>query len=203
MTSTTLVRERVYDPVLRSLHAWNGSVVLLLLVSGQVIPLIGFGADTAVPWTLHTWLGYGLLMGLYARLVWGMVGPRHARWTALWHPTAWIEALSRRRFFVAPQTFGHHPLASGAYLVVYGLLMIMLATGLALAAIDWNTGPLYAWFGHDVMLKVYARLPHEVISYLLILFLVAHLAALVLHPRRHGLPVAQAMVSGYQYLKEK
>jgi len=30
-----------------------------------------------------------------------------------------------------------------------------------------------------------------------------HLAALVLHEARHGVPLAQAMVSGYQYRKEK
>jgi cytochrome b len=30
-----------------------------------------------------------------------------------------------------------------------------------------------------------------------------HIAALILHESRHGAPMAQAMVSGYQYRKEK
>jgi cytochrome b len=32
---------------------------------------------------------------------------------------------------------------------------------------------------------------------------VLHIAALILHEVRHGVPMAQAMVSGYQYRKEK
>jgi len=79
----------------------------------------------------------------------------------------------------------------------------MAASGLALAAIDQGTGPLYAVLGHAAELKNLFRLPHEWLQYVFIVFIVAHLGALILHERRHGIPVAQAMVSGYQYIKEK
>ena len=32
-------------------------------------------------------------------------------------------------------------------------------------------------------------------------FVVVHLAALILHESRHGVPLAQAMLSGFQYRK--
>jgi cytochrome b len=33
-------------------------------------------------------------------------------------------------------------------------------------------------------------------------FIFIHIAALIAHEARHGVPLAQAMVSGYQYRKE-
>ncbi|NTV95396.1 MAG: cytochrome b/b6 domain-containing protein [Thiobacillus sp.] len=203
MPPTGLMRRRVYDPVLRLIHAWNGVAVLLLLGSGELAPRLGLGAEAAGAWRLHVWLGYGLLLGLYARLAWGLLGPAEARWPALWHPDAWRSAWRARRVFVAPERYGHHPVASLAYLLVYAGLSALLLSGLALAAIDRNGGPLYDWLGHAVEAKAYARLPHEAMHYLIWLFVALHLAALVLHRTRHGIPVAQAMVTGHQYLKDE
>lgn len=193
----------VYDPVLRLIHAWNALVIVLLIAGGQAASLLDYAWPAAGLWRLHLWLGYGLLLGLVARLIWALSGPEHARWRALWHPEAWRQALARRSVFTPPVGPGHHPLASGVYLLIYALLLVMVATGLALAAIDQNTGPLYAWLGHDVFSKALFRTPHAWLQYLFLAYIVVHLTALVLHQRRHGVPVAQAMVSGHQYFKEK
>lgn len=198
----TLARERVYDPVLRLIHLWNGLLITVLLAGGQVIPLLDFDWPAIPLWHLHRWLGYGLVLGLGARLIWGLTGPGHARWRAMWWPAAWLRALRQRRFFTAPERFGHHPLASGAYLAAYLLLFVLAGTGLVLAAIDQDTGPLYPWLAYAVEWKAPVRLVHELAQYGVALFLLAHLAALILHESRHGVPVAQAMVSGYQYLPE-
>lgn len=175
--------------------------VLVLLATGQVGSGLGWGAEATLLWQVHVWSGYGLLTGLVARLTWGLIGPEHARWRALWQPSAWGEALRSRRFFVAPRAFGHHPVASMIYLAVYVGLILMLLTGLALAAIDRNTGPLYDWLGHAALAKPYFRTPHVWGLYPILGFVLVHLSALVLHRRLHGIPVAQAMVSGYQYLR--
>lgn len=198
----TLRRERVYDPVLRLLHAWNALTLTLLLVSGLASPYLGWGADSHWAWRLHVWLGYGLLLGVYARGVWGLIGPAEARWSSLWRPRYWLRAWTARQWFTPPSQFGHHPLASVAYLGVYALLCGMLASGLALAAIDMDMGPLYPWLGHAVQAMPFLRLPHEIGAYLLGAFILIHLAALILHEHRHGIPMSQAMISGYQYLEE-
>lgn len=203
MESLLLRRERVYDPVLRSIHAWNALLIVLLVLSGQIADWLEFDWPAAALWRLHLWLGYGAILGLTARLVWGLVGPETARWRALWHVAEWLAGLKQRRLFSAPSALGHHPMASAGYLATYLALLTMALTGLVLAAIDQGTGPLYPWLGYAAELKPYFRQPHELLQYLFILFIVAHLAALILHERRHGVPVAQAMVSGYQYLKEK
>jgi cytochrome b len=202
MERVALRRERVYDPVLRTIHAWNALLIILLATSGQLGDHLELAWPAAAVWRLHLWLGYGLALGLSARLAWAFVGPGHARFRALWYPGAWRAALATRHFFTAPEGYGHHPLASAAYLAIYAGALVMAGTGLALAAIDQGTGPLYPLLGYAVEMKPVFRQPHEWLQYLFIAFVVAHLAALVLHERHHGVPVAQAMVSGYQYLKE-
>ena len=203
MEQVRFLRGRVYDPVLRGIHAWNGLLILLLLLSGQWLPRLDFPAGRTLLWHAHIVLGYGLLLGWSARLAWGLAGPQHARWSSMWHPHAWLQALRSRQVFTAPRSFGHHPQASAVYLLVYVLLAVMLASGLLLAAAAQNTGPLYARFGHDAAVKAMARVPHAWAQYPLWLFLFIHLGTLVLHERRHGVPVAQAMISGYQYLEAK
>ena len=201
MSAFSFTRERVYDPVLRLVHAWNGLLIVLLLISGQAADYLDPATLGIGIRSLHLLLGYGLLLGLVTRLIWSLVGPRHAAWRALWQPQDWLAAWRQRSLFVAPTRFGHHPQASAVYLLIYLSLLIMAGTGLALAAIDLDSGPLYAQLGHDVLLKGVFRLPHEWLQYLFMAFIAAHLVMLIQHERRHGIPVAQAMVSGYQYLK--
>ncbi len=197
-------RTRTYDPVLRGLHAWNGLVLLGLIGTGQLASRVGVDwpeIDSASLWRIHLWLGYALVLGLVGRIIWAWTGPPHARWKALWHPAEWGLALKRRQVYMPHPGRGHHPLASAVYLAVYLLLLLMTVSGLALAAIDLNTGPLYPWLAHDALRKPWFRLPHEALHYPLIAFILVHLAALILHERRDGVPIAQAMISGYQYRK--
>lgn len=194
-------RERVYDPVLRSIHAWNALAVVLLLLGGRVGEWLGYAPEAASLWRFHVWTGYGLVLGLVARLVWGLVGPRHAGLAALWQPRVWWAALRSRQLFTAPREWGHHAPATAVYLLLYALLLVMAATGLALAAIEQGRGPLYLWLGHDATLGAVFREPHELIEHVILVFVVIHIAALILHEIRHGVPLAQAMVSGFQYRK--
>lgn len=202
MEASVLSRAQVYDPLLRIIHAWNATLVVLLLASSQLAAWLEFSWEVAVLWRLHLWCGYLLFIGLIARLVWGIVGPSHARWSEIWRPAVWLEAVRKRRFFSPPEVLGHHPLASLAYLLFYAMAWCLAITGLALAAIDQGVGPLYNALGHAFELKSWFRTPHDWLEELILAFVLVHLAALILHERRHGIPIAQAMVSGYQYRKE-
>jgi cytochrome b len=202
METRALSRAQVYDPLLRIIHAWNAVLVVLLLASSQLAGWLAFSWEVAALWRLHVWCGYLLFVGLVARLVWGLVGPPYARWSNLWQPAEWIDAVRRRRFFTPPLAFGHHPSASLAYLAFYGMAWCQVLTGLALAAIDQGIGPLYDALGYAFAAAPWFRNPHDWLEELMLAFVIVHLAALVLHERRHGIPVAQAMVSGYQYRKD-
>ncbi len=198
METFTYRRAKVYDPVLRLIHAWNGLAILFLIATVSLSDLFEKGAGEDAIWQLHIYLGYGLILGLVARLAWGIAGPAHARFSDMWHPAAWWNAIATRNLRAAPR-LGHHTLASGAYLLVYLLLIAMVVTGLGLAAVEHSTGPFNAWFGDMPGLKEAFEEPHEFIYNLLIGFVIVHIAALIWHERKDKVPLAQSMVSGYQY----
>lgn len=203
MARQVLIREKVYDPILRILHAWNGLAIVLLVISSLVAEWLRYTPEAIALWRFHVWTGYALLLGLVGRMAWGINGPEHARLSALWCWREWLAALRARQLFTEPVGFGHHPLASVAYLAFYLIVLAMAASGLALAAVDQGRGPLVVWLGHDVALKHLFMTPHDFLEEFVWGFVVLHITALILHESRHGTPMAQAMVSGYQYRKDK
>jgi Ni,Fe-hydrogenase I cytochrome b subunit len=193
----------VYDPALRLLHWSNALLVLALLATGLVAQLLQFGALASDLRGWHGIVGNAFVVGLLGRLLWGWIGPRHARWTSMWQPQAWAEALRKRQIFIEPSRFGHHPVASLAYLAVYTLMLVLVVSGLILLAIKQGHGPLSPWLEGQIAWKHWTLWAHQLAAYGLLAFVVAHLSALVLHHRIHRLPVAQSMISGIQSLPEK
>lgn len=197
MKDTTLHKEAVFDGLLRLIHAWNGLAILALIGTGLSAEAYEHGAEGAALWRLHIQFGYALIGGLCARLIWGLVGPASARWSDMWHPRAWLAALRMRGS--APRR-GHDALASAVFLALYAALATMAITGLALAAIEHNLGPLTSWVGDSLWLEDYFEEPHEALYGLVIGFVVLHLGALAWHQWFGPAPVAQAMITGNQYL---
>lgn len=198
METITYKQQKVYDPVLRFIHFWNGLTILFLFITIWLSDLFNKGASEDALWQLHIYLGYALIVGVVARLTWGFVGPHHARFSDMWHPVVWWNAVRNFNLKATPR-FGHNTLASGAYMLVYLLLIVMAVTGLGLAAVEHSTGPFDAWFGDMAWLKDTFEEPHELIYYLLMGFVVVHIAALIWHEKKDKAPLAQSMVSGYQY----
>lgn len=198
MEKITYQRQKIYDPALRLIHLWNGLAIVFLMTTIWLSDLFDKGASENALWQLHIYLGYALVLGIVARLAWGLVGPRHARFSDMWHPSAWWQAVRHGDLRTKPR-FGHHTLASAAYVLVYLLLIVMAFTGLGLAAIEQSTGPFNVWFGDMAWLEETFEEPHEIIYYLLMGFVLLHLAALVWHEYKDKTPLAQSMVSGYQY----
>lgn len=198
MERTTYDRQRVYDAWLRILHARIGLTVLFLVATAWTAEAFEQRPEEATVWRIHATAGFGLIVGLVARLVWGLVGPASARWTDLVRWRDWL-AMLRDRSFGGVTRFGHHPLASAAYVALYGVLAMMGMTGIGLAAIEHDLGPLATQLYDSVWLEGFLEGPHEVGALAVVGFVVLHLAAIVWHERRDGVPIAQAMISGYQY----
>lgn len=190
-------RRRTYDPVLRFLHWWNAGAIVALLATGWGSELFEHGTGERLVWTLHVYAGYGLIVGLVARLTWGLVGPRHARFTDMWHPQAWRELITRFRL-PDDQRWGHDPIASAVYLALYGMLTVMAVTGLSLAASELEMGPLAGGLLDQVWLAKLFEAPHEFFANFIAAFIVVHVGALWVHQRFGGVPVAQSMLTGVQ-----
>lgn len=199
-----LIGAPVYDPVLRLLHWVNACLVLALLASGLTSMYMEPGQTRAWLRDWHGYAGATLIVGIIARLTWGLVGPPHARLRDMWKPAEWRGILaSLQNAFAIPRRYGHHPSASLAYLGLYALLTLAATTGLMLLAIAQGVGPLEGLMARDVTVRAIPQVLHEMAAWAALGFVTLHLSALVMHPLLHGLPVAQAMWSGVQYIAQK
>ncbi len=201
MPAATRRKVAVFDGLLRLIHAWNALSIVALIASGLIADEFKHSATGADLWTLHIQVGYALIGGLVARLLWGLVGPDSARWADLWHPREWLATLRALPKLSLPASrAGHDTLASALFIWLYLILAGLAVTGLALAAIKHNSGPLTPWLGDSIWLKHWFKEPHEVMYGLVAGFVGLHLAALLWHQFVGKVPVAQAMLTGNQYL---
>ena len=195
-------RRKVYDPLLRIIHACNALAITGLLGTAMLAEALEHGALEQRAWEVHILFGYGLAIGLAARVAWGLVGPTSARFSDLWHPAAWKQTLSRLRL-PYPARYGHDEMASLAYLVLYGVLAVTVLAGLALAAIELGQGPFATWLsGASVLEDVFEEL-HEGLAWVVGGFIVLHIAGILYHERVQHIPTARSMLDGFQYRRPR
>jgi len=193
----------VFDGLLRLIHAWNALSILALIATALLADAYEHDQESAALWRLHIQFGYALIGGLVARCIWGLIGPAPARWSDLWHPREWSAMLrTLPRFRLPAPRLGHDTLASVLFLALYLVLAGLAVTGLALAAIEHNMGPLTTWLGDSLWLKHLFKEPHEAMYAIVASFVPLHLAALGWHHIHGKTPAAQAMITGIQYSAE-
>jgi cytochrome b len=114
----TVPTDRVWDPFVRIFH-W--SLVALFTVSF----LTGDEIER-----LHIVAGYAIIGLLGLRIVWGFVGPRHARFSDFVRPPAesldYMRKAIRRR---APRRLGHNPAGAIMVITLLTVLIAISATG--------------------------------------------------------------------------
>jgi cytochrome b len=162
---------RVWDPVVRLFH-WTvvaGCAVNMVLDDGKLV---------------HRWVGYAVALALAIRLVWGLIGTRHARftdfvpgWTEL---KVYIAAAIR---FREPRHLGHNPL--GAVMIL--ALMAMLA---GVSVTGWMM-TLDRFWGSHLMEEI-----HESFANGILLLAAVHVLGVLYGSLRHGENLIRAMVTG-------
>lgn len=134
--------------------------------------------------TAHQWVGYATTALVAARIVWGFVGSRHARFADFFPTPARLRAhLRELRAGRLPRHEGHNPLGA---LMMLALMALVLALGL--------TGWLQttdAFWGDETMEEV-----HEALAHALIIAAGLHAAAAIVMGRLERTHLVKAMITG-------
>ena len=168
-TTTKPQRVRVWDPFVRLFHWVLAVAVLIALVTGDEVQ------------GLHTLAGYTVMGLIAARLVWGLIGTRHARWWDFVRgPRAVLDYLRESVRGTAPRYLGHNP-AGGAMIVAF-ILGLAATTLTGLATLD-NEGM------KDL---------HEFFAYATLCLVPLHLLGVAVGSLRHRENLVRAMINGYK-----
>lgn len=184
----TSERVRVWDPLVRIFH-WTlaGGFATAFIVEDDLLGI-------------HVWAGYPVLALIAVRLVWGLIGPRHARFSDFVRKPSAVLAYVRDALRLrAPRYLGHNP-AGGAMVIA---LMIAVAltglSGLAIYGAEELSGPLAplmsglsgSW-GH------FFEEVHEVMANLTLVLIVAHVAGVIFSSLSHRENLISSMVTGWK-----
>lgn len=196
MNNEEFVRQRVFDPIQRVLHWWIGATVMALAGLGWVEKVLDVGAFKQSATTVHIALGFALAVGFLLRAVWGVIGPDQAQFKAHWRA---IKSLAIDSTPKDAGPFGYEGVAALAYAGFYLAVTCAVISGLLLAGMRYDQGPFASSLfdelaGYEVLLTA-----HNVSLYAATLFVLAHIAGMIRHEKKSEVPVAQSMISGYQY----
>ena len=180
---------RVWDPLIRIFH-W-------MLVAAFTIAYFTDDEDLLFP---HVWAGYVIIGLLVFRVIWGLIGTTHARFSDfVFTPSVVISFLKDTLQGQAKRYLGHNP--AGGWMVILLLVMLSLISisGLVLYGVDEHAGPLAGFMagaGEDVK-EVFEEL-HEFFANLTLFLVIIHLAGVAMEGILHRENLVQAMVTGYK-----
>lgn len=169
---------RIWDPFIRLFH-WT-------LVIGFVANALLIDDDSK----LHEWVGYAIVALVGLRLLWGLIGPVHARFASFLPRgqeicTQFIDITAHRK----RAHLGHSPLGA---LMIINLLATMLAIGATGYMMTTN-----AFWGVD-----WVEETHEALVNWAWFSIALHVAAVFWESRRTGVNLPRAMLTGSKHVPE-
>ncbi len=163
---------RVWDPLVRVFH-W--SLVLLFATAWLT--------GDEVEW-LHIYVGYGIAGLLAVRIVWGIVGTRHARFSDfVYRPSEVATYLADSVRLRAARYLGHNPAGGAMVTALLGVLAATAGTGILMTSDAF----------HDAH---WVEEVHEALANLALILVGLHVAGVILASFEHGENLMKAMITG-------
>lgn len=219
ITDTELIPVYVWERPVRITHWLIAMAITVLAVTGYYLgnPFITAPDPASQRFVMgtvkaiHFYAAIVFTLSELSRIVWMFVGNHYARWDQLLP----IDRARRRdllpwiKFYLfarptTPSFVGHNPLAGLSYLLVYVLCLVAALTGYALFAIEADVGSPMRIF--EILLPVFggaqtARWIHHMIMWLLMLFIVHHIACAFLVARVTKNGTIDSIFSGFRFIR--
>jgi cytochrome b len=149
---------------------------------------------------LHSYSGYTIIALLAFRLIWGVIGSKHARFTGFVScPTTVIAYLKDVMANKAKRYLGHNPAGGAMVIALLVSLLLTTITGLAAFATEEASGPFVSFmdatpnFIFDAAEDV-----HEFFANFTLVLIVFHIVGVVVTSISHKENLVRAMISGYK-----
>jgi cytochrome b len=183
----TMQTIKVWDPFVRVFH-W----LLVLTFSIAWISGESYGA-------LHTWSGYAVAGLVLLRILWGVIGTRHARFSDFIYRPAEIRAFLRDTLRLRSKRYlGHNPAGGAMILAMLALLLVTAFTGIAYQGMESGTGMLAGLAGAGGRMREFMEELHEFSAGLMLLLVALHVAGVIVESLIHRENLVKAMFSGHK-----
>ncbi len=184
------IEVRVWDPIVRIVHWALAATVLIAWMFDE-------------PLWMHTWLGYTAAMLVIVRILWGLIGPEHARFVNFVRgPRVVIGYLAGLIRFSSRRYLGHSPAGGAMIIALLVMIVVTTGTGIANLAAEQGEGPLAS-----VIAKVepqpgqrhpqlFIREVHETAANITLALVVLHVCGVLLASFAHRENLVLAMITG-------
>jgi cytochrome b len=178
-------RDRVY--------VWDGFVRLF-----HWILVAAFTLAYVITWprNVHVLAGYGVGILVVARVIWGFVGPAHARFSDfMYSPASGLRYVRDLIAASASRYVGHSP---GGGVMVVALLLFLTATVVTglIAYMGEEQGPLAGIISKETGKR--AEEVHSLASKITLALIFFHIVGVVLASFVHRENLVRAMITGYK-----
>jgi cytochrome b len=162
-------RVRVWDPFVRFFHWSLTGAVLIAFLTGDALE------------GLHFFVGYVVMGLIAARLVWGTIGPKHARWWDFVRGPRAVKAYLGDVLRGHPARYlGHNPAGGAMAVALIAGLVLTTLSGLAAQSV------------HGL------KEVHELVAYATLCLVPLHLLGIAVASFQHKENLVRGMIDGYK-----
>lgn len=146
---------------------------------------------------IHAYAGYLMVILVFLRLAWGIIGSKAARFSSFWYTPSQVLDYTRQAIHGHAGYFvSHNPMGSWMVYALLGMMLINGTLGIMLYSSGQQLGPLgdlvpYEW--EDYMLG-----PHKVLGHITAAFVAMHIAGVLWAARAHRENYVLAMITGHK-----
>jgi len=219
MSDSCKYKRYIWELPVRWCHWINVVCIVTLSVTGFLIGTpFSYGksaSDFTMGWIrfIHFTAAYLFAVSVMSRVIWSFIGNKYSSWREffpLMTDAGRKKTVRMLRYYLlldkqVPETVGHNPLATAAYVILFGIYSVMILTGFALyaqhdqhEAMHRALGFMYLLFSDQGM-----RLTHHFSMWLIFGFVINHIySAWLMDIKEHGGEIS-SMFSGYKFTVRK